>query len=108
MSAITELETTVGRTPNKGPNITRIWHCGQYTIRARAAHDSYLEQSYAVAEVLTPNLTWTGICETPAEVFHAEPFARGCKPTPSQDELLELAGQLMRRACRILRVPVEQ
>jgi hypothetical protein len=108
VNTITELETTIGLTPNNGPSITRIWHCGQHTIRARVAHDSYEQQSYAVAEVLTPNLAWTRICEIPAREFHVEAFARVPKPKPTEDQLLELADQLMRRACRILRVPVEQ
>ncbi|WP_194909614.1 hypothetical protein [Catenulispora rubra] len=105
MNVITELETTIGRTTNKGPRITRVWHCGDHTIRARVAHDSYRQQSYAVAEVLTPNMTWTEICETPPEDFHAEPFAHDRKPTPTEDELVKLADELMRRACRNRRIP---
>jgi hypothetical protein len=107
MSAITELETTIGTTTNGGPRITRIWHCGEHTVRARVAHDDYRPQSYALAEVLTPAQEWTKLCETPPEDFH---YGRGRRDnkvakTPTEDELLALADDLMRRAAIILRVP---
>ncbi|NUR31152.1 MAG: hypothetical protein HOV83_35795 [Catenulispora sp.] len=105
MSTVTEIDTTIGRTTNNGPSVTRIWHCGDYTIRARVAHDSHRRQSYALAEVLTPARTWTEICETPPEDFHVESSSRARKPQPTEVELLTLADQLMRRACQILRVP---
>lgn len=106
MTAITELETTIGSTANGGPRITRIWHCGEHTVRARVAHDSYRQQSYALAEVLTPALEWTKVCETPLEDFHAR-SSNGAtvRKTPTEQQLLDLADDLMRRAARILRVP---
>lgn len=105
-AVITELETTIGRTTNNGPKVTRVWYCGDYTIRARVAHDSYEQQSYAFAEVLTPALTWTTVCTTPTGEFYVEPFARIPKPKPTEVELLELADALMRRACQVLRIPI--
>jgi hypothetical protein len=106
MNTITELETTIGTTTNGGPRITRIWHAGEHTVRARVAYDAYREQSFALAEVLTPALEWTKVCETAPEDFHAR-SARGVKvrKTPTEDELLALADDLMHRAARILRVP---
>lgn len=105
-AVIAELETTIGRTTNNGPKVTRVWHCGDYTIRARVAHDSYEQQSYAFAEVLTPALTWTTVCTTPTGEFYSEPFAVNRKPRPTEDQLLTLADDLMRRACQILRIPI--
>jgi len=110
-AATTELlETSIGTTANKGPRITRIWHVGEHTIRARVACDSHRPQSYALAEVLTPALEWTKVCETAPEEFHWQPFdkrpgANKVTRDPTQEELLGLADDLMRRAARILRVP---
>jgi hypothetical protein len=103
---ITELETTIGTTTNGGPRITRIWHAGEHTVRARVAYDAYRERSFALAEVLTPALEWTKVCETALETFLAPP-AGGVevRKTPTEDELLALADDLMHRAARILRVP---
>ncbi|GAA2039236.1 hypothetical protein GCM10009839_46390 [Catenulispora yoronensis] len=107
MSTVTELETSIGTTANGGPRITRIWHCGEHTVRARVAHDSNREQSYALAEVLTPAYEWTKLCETPPEDFHYGHGYRRNKvaKTPSETELLALADDLMSRAAIILRVP---
>ena len=106
MTTITEVETTIGTTTNDGPRIVRIWHAGEHTIRARVAHDSYRQQSYALAEVLTPALEWTKVCETPTEDFHARSSTgANVRKTPTEAELLDLADDLMRRAARILRVP---
>jgi hypothetical protein len=110
MSSVTEIETTIGRTTNGGPRINRIYHCGEHTVRVRVAHDSFRIQSYALAEVLTPALEWTKVCEQPPEEFHYESFGRSNKVRrePTEDQLLALADDLMRRACRILRVPADQ
>ncbi|WP_194913257.1 hypothetical protein [Catenulispora rubra] len=107
MTAITELETAIGTTANGGSRITRIWHCGEHTVRARVAHDSYRQQSFALAEVLTPALEWTKVCETPPEDFHFETFGNHNKVPkhPTEADLLALAEDLMRRACQILHVP---
>lgn len=98
-AAVTEIETTIGTTANGGPRVTRTWHCGDYTVRARIAHDTYRRQSYAVAEVLTPELTWTQLCEESAKDFH------NYTNPPAASQLCILANQLMRRACAILRIP---
>ena len=103
------LETSIGTTPNKGPRITRIWHVAELTIRARVALDSHRTQSHALAEVLTPAYEWTKVCETAPEEFHWDVFDRrpGANKVThqlTQDELLDLADDLMRRAAIILRV----
>jgi hypothetical protein len=108
MSSVTEIETTIGRTTNGGPRITRIYHCGEHTVRVRVARDFYSAQSFALAEVLTPALAWTKVCEQPPEEFH-DGIGGGKAPgTPTEEQLLALAEDLARRACRILRVPADQ
>lgn len=108
-TAIELLETSIGTTANNGPRITRIWHVGEHTIRARVALDSYRPQSFALAEVLTPALEWTKLCETPSEEFHWQPHdkrpgANKVTHRLTEAELLELADDLMRRAVIILRL----
>ena len=107
MTATTAIDTTVGTTTNGGDRITRIYHCGELTVRVRVAHDLYRIQSFALAEVLTPAREWTKICETPPEDFHyAGPdAATNVTKPPATADLLALADQLARRAARILRAP---
>jgi hypothetical protein len=107
MNAITEIDTTIGRTGNGGPRITRTYHCGPFTVRARVARDSHLDQSYAVAEVLTPALAWTTLCEQPPEHFHDRTFPGRAWEAALQEFLLNLAEELAGRACRILRAPTD-
>lgn len=107
MTAITETDTTIGRTTNDGPRITRVYHVGQHTVRVRIARDFYLAQSHALAEVLTPALTWTVLCEQPPERFFDQTAVHGPKAGDTEAILLELAGDLARRAARILHPPTE-
>lgn len=107
MTIIAEIGTSIGRTTNDGPKITRTYRLGQYTVRVRVARDSYMTQSYAVAEVLTPALTWTNLCEQPPENFFEHAPTHGPKAAASQELLLKLADDLARRGARILRVPTE-
>lgn len=102
MTIITEIETTVGHTTNNGPRITRTYQVGEYTVRVRIARDSYITQSYAVAEVLTPALTWTNLCEQPPERFFEHAPMYGPKAAASEGFLLKLADDLARRTARIL------
>ena len=107
MTATTAIDTTVGTTTNGGDRITRIYHCGELTVRVRVAHDLYRIQSFALAEVLTPARDWTKICETPPEEFHYAGRDGANKVTrqPATTDLLALADELACRAARILRVP---
>ena len=107
MTASTAIDTTVGTTTNGGPRVTRIYHCGELTVRVRVAHDLYRVQSFALAEVLTPHRDWTKICETPPEEFHyaGSDGANEVQAEPTPAALLALADELARRAARILRVP---
>jgi accessory colonization factor AcfC len=94
---ITELETTVGRTTNGGPDITTLHHCGPHTVQVHVARDFYERQSCAVASVLTPELTWTVLCHEPTSIWFPT--------TRDLVDLLAIANDLRERACRILRVP---
>lgn len=107
MTATSAIDTTIGTTTNNGVRVTRIYHCGELTVRVRVAHDLYRIQSFALAEVLTPARDWTKICETPPEEFHyaGRDGANKVNAEPTSRDLLALADQLARRAARILRVP---
>lgn len=107
MTAITEIDTTMGRTTNDGPSITRIYHCGQRTVRVRFARDFYVTQSYALAEVLTPQLTWTTLCEQPRQHFFDQITLHGPEAADGEAFLLALADELAQRAARILRAHTE-
>jgi hypothetical protein len=103
---VTEIDTTIGRTTNDGPRITRIYHCGQHTVRVRIARDFYQTQSHALAEVLTQELTWTMLCEQPPQQFFDQTPLHGPNAA-TETFLLTLADDLARRAARILRVPAQ-
>jgi hypothetical protein len=106
---VTEIDTVAGRTVNGGPQLAAVWHCGEHTVRVCIAHDSHRPQSYALAEVRTPALTWTVLCTLPPDEFHFEVFSRVNNVTaaPDENDLRTLATQLIARACRILRVPTD-
>lgn len=106
-AGITQIETTIGRTTNDGPSITRIYHVGQHTVRVRIARDFYPTQSHALAEVLTPQLTWTVLCEQPPQHFFDQTALNGPKAATTEELLLNLADELANRAARILRAPTE-
>lgn len=106
-AGITPIDSTIGRTTNDGPSITRTYHVGQHTVRVRIARDFYLTQSHALAEVLTPQLTWTVLCEQPPHHFFDQTALHGPRAADTQTLLLNLADELANRAARILRVPTE-
>ncbi|TDC34226.1 hypothetical protein E1211_17930 [Micromonospora sp. 15K316] len=81
-----------------------------HKVRVRIRRDSYERQSYAVAEVLNDNLTWTGLVSDPAELWHpgspylashfgADHPARNGKP---EALLNEIADRLLTRAAAVL------
>ncbi|GAA2822453.1 hypothetical protein [Saccharopolyspora taberi] len=52
----------------------RVVTTGDHTVRARIKRHVHTFQSYAVAEVLTPALTWTALAETtPSNWFEETP-----------------------------------
>lgn len=107
MTNPSEIDTVIGRTTNDGPDIARVYHCGQYTVRVRIARDFYLIQSHALAEVLTPQLTWTVLCQQPPQQFFDQTPLHGPTAADTEAHLLKIADELAQRAARILRVPTE-
>jgi len=49
----------------RGYQLTRVHRLGRHTVRVRVTRDFYQFQSLAVAEVLTPALTWTPLAGQP-------------------------------------------
>ncbi|MFF0172905.1 hypothetical protein [Micromonospora profundi] len=77
--------------------LTRVHHSDGYVLRVRVYRDSYAKQSTAVAEVLTPLLTWTIIASSPGGGWH--------RTTPDAAPLIPVADEVLQRARRILPVP---
>lgn len=67
----------------------------EYTIRLRLQVDGYSRQSFAVAEVLAADLTWTTLiaAEPPARTFDAEGSVAAAEAS---------AVSLLERACAVL------
>ena len=87
-------------TTSQGYILTRIHHVNGLTIRIRIHRDSFQYQSSAVAEVLTPALTWTRVAEHPPSQWHAAtPNSVGTLHAP----LHGIAEQLLERALVIRR-----
>lgn len=76
------------------------------SIRVRIKRDSYKQQSSAVAEVLTPALTWTTLAEEAPATWHdRSPYATdNCTPKARDAEALvgDLADDLVLRALEVL------
>jgi hypothetical protein len=60
---------TAGQT-GQGYCLTRVYKiCGD-VVRVRIERDAYLRQSFAVAEVLAADRTWTALVTNPASNWH--------------------------------------
>ncbi|WP_435204968.1 hypothetical protein [Micromonospora sp. bgisy143] len=81
--------------------LARVQHADGYVLRVRVHRDSYAKQSTAVAEVLTPLLTWTIIASSPGGDWHRKTPATSSDTTP----LIPVADEVLQRARRILPVP---
>lgn len=80
--------------------LTRVHHVDGYVLRIRVYRDSYGFQSDAVAEVLTPQRTWTEVA--------TESWTRWYHTTTAEAveaALTPVADNLLRRARRILHPP---
>jgi hypothetical protein len=86
-------------TTGQGYTLTRVHQENALRIRISIRRDFYLHQSSAVAEVLTPALTWTRIAEHPPSQWHSSTPHRAGTPAP----LTRIAEQLLERALAILR-----
>jgi hypothetical protein len=74
--------------------LTRVHHVDGNTVRIRVYRDFYGFQSHAVAEVLTPDRTWTTLATPPWTQWHeSTPLvaADATSLTPVADSLLERA-----------------
>ena len=50
--------------------LEQVYQVGSVKVRIRVHRDSYARQSYALAEVLTPALTWTEIAKELSGNWH--------------------------------------
>ncbi|WP_018352021.1 hypothetical protein [Longispora albida] len=88
-------------TTEQGYRLTRVDRIGGHTIRVRVHRDNRASQSHAIAEVLTPQLTWTDLCsDLPSGWFDASPHYTA----PADTALDTIAAGLLRRAAAILGV----
>jgi hypothetical protein len=82
--------------------LTRVHHEDGHVLRVRVHRDSYLFQSSAVVEVLTPERTWTVLATAPwTQARHEATPLFTTDPTP----LAPIADGLIERARRILTPP---
>jgi hypothetical protein len=83
--------------------LTRIHHADGHVLRVRVYRDSYVLQSSAVVEVLTPQRTWTTLATAPwTQQLHESTPLYAADPT----SLASIADGLVERACRILTPPL--
>jgi len=79
---------------------TRIVHLGPYTVQARVKRGFLAEDSWAVAEILSADLTWTVLVHSHSDHWFehtAEPYGVDAKA-----ELNAIADDLIRRAAAII------
>jgi hypothetical protein len=81
--------------------LTRAYHVDGHVLRVRVYRDFYARQSYAVAEILTPQHTWTVVATAPGTQWHHTTPSI----TPDASPLTPVADDLLRRASRILTPP---
>jgi hypothetical protein len=79
-------------------HLTRVYHVDGHVLRVRVSRDFYDLQSHAVAEVLTPQRTWTVVASAPFTEWHRATPATTATAAP----LTPIADQLLARARRIL------
>ena len=99
-TAIVEANYGTGR---QDYSLTVIAVTGPDTIRVRIKVDSYTQQSYAVAEVLAADNTWTDLLDEPAGDWH--PFAPSYatrSDAVKRATVEELADRLLYRAATVL------
>ncbi len=70
-AAFDAIDVTFGGT-GQGYAFTRIHRIAGHTVRIRVRRDTYVDQSVAVAEVLTPGMTWTDLVAEPPNNWHVK------------------------------------
>lgn len=85
--------------------LTQTHHLDGHTIRVRVHRDFYLHQSWAVADVLTPALTWTELATAPPADWHPGTHTPRitAHAAAARDTLQPTAHHLTERAQRLLR-----
>jgi hypothetical protein len=103
MPTITERDETAEVTQHDY-RYTRVVETAGRVVRVRVRRDNYPHQSFAVAEVLADDMTWTHLAaEAPNNWVHTTP-----RPTPmihAATQLGEIAEHLVNRAAEILVPP---
>lgn len=84
--------------------LTQTHHLDGYTVRVRVHRDFYLHQSWAIAEVLTPALTWTELVTAPPADWHPGTHTPRitAHAAAARDTLQPTADHLTERAQRLL------
>jgi hypothetical protein len=102
-ATITPRDEAAAVTSN-GYRYDRVVDIAGRTVRARVERGIYLNDSLAIAEVLTEQMTWTSLAaDAPANWWHTTP-----PPSPdvrAADVLGPLTGPLVHRAAAILASP---
>lgn len=83
----------------QGYHLTRVYEISGEVVRVRIERDAYPHQSFAVAEVLSADRTWTNLASNPVDTW------RGSTPASTGDvpkALGSLASDLAIRAATIL------
>ncbi|KOX27047.1 hypothetical protein ADK67_14565 [Saccharothrix sp. NRRL B-16348] len=87
--------------------LVRFYRRGEHTFRVRTQRDSYAEQSFAVAEVLTAAREWTEVVNNDPSNWHSSTSIYGDRgttvhPEPGFDTLRRIADALAREATLIV------
>lgn len=99
-TGMTELDQSAGATPTHY-HYTRVVRIAGHTVQAHVERNSYLDQSFAIAEALNDRTTWTSLtAEAPAAWWHDTPPPK--PDTPAAIILGPLVEQLLCRAATIL------
>lgn len=99
-ASMTERDEATGATPTSYHH-TRVVEFAGRTIRARVERDYYINQSFAVAEVLSDQMTWTSLAaDAPSNWWHDTP--RPSADVPAAAALGALTERLLGRAVEIL------
>lgn len=85
--------------------LTQTHDLDGHVVRVRVHRDFYLHQSWAVADVLTPALTWTELATAPAQDWHPDTHTPRitAHAAAARDTLQPIASDLTGHAQRLLR-----
>jgi hypothetical protein len=84
--------------------LTQTHHLAGHTVRVRVHRDFYPQQSWAVADVLTPALAWTELATSPAQEWQPATYTPRTTATAAaaRDTLRPIAEHLTERVHRML------